>query len=174
MKKAFTMIELIFVIVIIGILAAVAIPKLMATRTDAKIAAISQEASSLISEVPAYVTSQGKVLNLSAMSQVAKSLVEQNKAYESNATGTGTAGGNTKLSTSTNLKHSAISGVIDYIILGTQDNTGTLQPCLAFDVNKTTLVVSDANKTDVGDICAGVQKRVKEGNYTIAGQGVKF
>lgn len=37
MKKAFTMIELIFVIVIIGILASVAIPKLSATRTDAVI-----------------------------------------------------------------------------------------------------------------------------------------
>jgi len=35
MKKAFTMVELIFVIVIIGILASVAIPKLSATRDDA-------------------------------------------------------------------------------------------------------------------------------------------
>ncbi len=34
-KKAFTMIELIFVIVVIGILATVAIPRLAATRTDA-------------------------------------------------------------------------------------------------------------------------------------------
>jgi len=37
MKKGFTMIELIFVIVILGILAAVAIPKLAATRGDAEI-----------------------------------------------------------------------------------------------------------------------------------------
>ena len=37
-KKAFTMIELVFTIVIIGILAAVAIPRLSATRDDAEIA----------------------------------------------------------------------------------------------------------------------------------------
>jgi len=36
MKKAFTMIELIFVIVIIGILAVIAIPKLNGSRDDAK------------------------------------------------------------------------------------------------------------------------------------------
>lgn len=37
MKKAFTMIELVFAIVIIGILASVAIPKLAVTRDDAMI-----------------------------------------------------------------------------------------------------------------------------------------
>lgn len=35
MKKAFTMLELIFVIVVIGILSAIAIPKFAATRDDA-------------------------------------------------------------------------------------------------------------------------------------------
>jgi general secretion pathway protein G len=37
MKKAFTMIELVFVIVVIGILAAIAVPKFAATRDDAMI-----------------------------------------------------------------------------------------------------------------------------------------
>jgi len=39
MKKAFTMIELVFVIVVIGILASVAAPRLAATRDDAEITA---------------------------------------------------------------------------------------------------------------------------------------
>ena len=38
-KRAFTMIELIFVIIILGILAAVAVPKLAATRNDAIVSA---------------------------------------------------------------------------------------------------------------------------------------
>lgn len=38
MKKAFTLIELVFVIVILGVLATVAIPKLIVTRDDAEIA----------------------------------------------------------------------------------------------------------------------------------------
>ena len=36
-RKAFTMVELVFVIVVVGILSAVAIPKLAATRDDAEI-----------------------------------------------------------------------------------------------------------------------------------------
>jgi general secretion pathway protein G len=40
-KKAFTMLELIFVIVILGILAAIAIPKIAATRNDATATSIA-------------------------------------------------------------------------------------------------------------------------------------
>ncbi|MCW8838630.1 MAG: type II secretion system GspH family protein [Thiovulaceae bacterium] len=36
-KKAFTMVELVFVIVVLGILAAIAVPRLTATREDAEI-----------------------------------------------------------------------------------------------------------------------------------------
>jgi general secretion pathway protein G len=54
------MIELIFVIVILGILAAVAIPRLTATRDDANIAKGLTEVQMAISDFGAYYTAQGQ------------------------------------------------------------------------------------------------------------------
>ena len=59
MKKGFTMIELIFVIVILGILASVAIPKLAATRDDAEVSKAATNLTTAISDIAAYYTASG-------------------------------------------------------------------------------------------------------------------
>nr|WP_321317915.1 type II secretion system protein [uncultured Campylobacter sp.] len=60
MKKGFTMIELIFVIVILGILASVAIPRLAATREDAEISAAVANLRTLLSDINSYYTAKGE------------------------------------------------------------------------------------------------------------------
>ncbi|MCI6563935.1 type II secretion system protein [Campylobacter sp.] len=60
MKKGFTMIELIFVIVILGILASVAIPRLAATREDAEISAAVANLRTLVGDINAYYTVKGE------------------------------------------------------------------------------------------------------------------
>ena len=59
MKKGFTMIELIFVIVILGILASVAIPRLAATREDAEIATTIANLRTLLSDATSHYAAKG-------------------------------------------------------------------------------------------------------------------
>ncbi|MCI6177586.1 MAG: prepilin-type N-terminal cleavage/methylation domain-containing protein [Campylobacter sp.] len=59
MKKGFTMIELIFVIVILGILASVAIPRLAATREDAEISTAVANLRTLVSDINSYYVVKG-------------------------------------------------------------------------------------------------------------------
>jgi prepilin-type N-terminal cleavage/methylation domain-containing protein len=60
MKNAFSMIELIFVIVIIGILAVIAIPKLNATRDDASMVVDVNNLANCINDISSSYTSSKK------------------------------------------------------------------------------------------------------------------
>ena len=77
------MIELIFIIVILAVLAAFAIPKLAATRDDARIATIAQETMTGATEISAYAVSRGMTQStLSAMSNAVSALIGQGYATE--------------------------------------------------------------------------------------------
>ncbi len=71
MKKAFTMIELIFVIVIIGILGSIVIPRLSVTIDDAKEATCVESITLFMRDVSTYYTSQGEYsTNLKDMTNI--------------------------------------------------------------------------------------------------------
>lgn len=58
MREAFSMLELVFVLIILGVLAAIAIPRFSVTRIDAQIVAIENDINNTISGIQREVFSQ--------------------------------------------------------------------------------------------------------------------
>lgn len=71
MKRAFTIIELIFVIIILGILAAIAIPKLNASRNQAQISKGLSNIKIAINDINSYMLANESLASISMMSNVA-------------------------------------------------------------------------------------------------------
>lgn len=146
-RSAFTMIELIFIIVILGILAAIAMPRLSATRDDAKAAATAHSVMTGIQEIASYAVSQGDT-NSSTIAQMSNSFVMlQNQ-------------GDAVLS----------SIPINKAVV----RAGNISNCLTVEINATTtddiLEMTFGNAGSDG-ICLSVQKLINVENYPIKLRG---
>ncbi len=151
MKKAFTMIELIFVIVIIGILASVALPRLSATRDDAKVAVLAQAIQSVKIEIASSIVASNKIpTTTSEMKALSNTLNELSNFIVVN---------------------NKVINIID------TDDASQICKVLTIDnsnISKIKLVLTDGTGTSA--ICKGLQKLISNNNtgITIAGNIVNY
>ena len=65
MKKGFSLLELIFAIVIIGVIASFAVPKFLDTKDSAVVSTLKRDISAIISSIQTYHLQAGKIDNIS-------------------------------------------------------------------------------------------------------------
>jgi general secretion pathway protein G len=150
-KPAFTMIELIFVIVIIGILATVALPRLSATRDDAKVTVLAKAIQTLKSEIASSILATNKVPSTTAEMKELSNTIRDLPQFV--------------------IVNNKIMNIIDI------DNSSQVCKTLTIDDSNTSnvrLILTDGNGTSA--ICKGLRDLVPDNNmgFTIAGNIVSY
>lgn len=70
MRKAFTILELVFVIVILGILAAIALPKMSSSKDEAEVSKSLHNLKTLINDISIYTLKNDHLSSIKTMSNV--------------------------------------------------------------------------------------------------------
>jgi len=150
MKKSFTMIELIFVIVILGILAAVAIPKLAATRDDAQTAKLTTQARDAMKEMIGYYTAQGGEINFSKIKDDKSSQIVLNELI--------------------NNKWVEVKDDNTSYFYSDRENKIT---CITYRTDGVRIEV-ETNSSNDSTLCTDIKKIIKDRNYSIINSVVNF
>ncbi len=112
-RKGFTLIELLIVVVIIGILAAIAIPKFAATKDKAKLASVKTDIRNLMTAEEAYFSDYsvyGTVANVALASNFTFSKDNTASADGAGASGWKATVTNSAISGGTSKCHVAVGG----------------------------------------------------------------
>lgn len=157
-RTAFTMIEIIFVIVILGILAAVAIPKLAATRDDAYVSKTAHSIMTTAFEISTFAIANGLADDMDKMSNVAKSMKKQGHAV---LTSSGTA--------SAVYKNGAAIVDTATFEMGNQSDCVTLSLAPANNDTELVLDISFASSTD--ELCSRLQNLIDSGKFPMKLRG---
>ena len=160
MKKGFTMIELIFVIVILGVLASVAIPRLAATRDDAEVAKAATNLTTAVSDITAYYTAKGSFATsvLNDFTKITNALTKDGKLNVKgsttcvqvtlpNTTATGTTTASNKVELTLNFGNA--SGKNDAVCKQLAKLPGIMTMC-GVDTTKPNATVSNTCKIQIG------------------------
>lgn len=148
MRKSFTMMELIFVIVIVGMLAAIAIPKLLATRDDAKTSALTTQIKAATKEIISYYTSQGGEVNFSKIPTTSQIVLNEliNRGW---------------------VHIESDTKAVFY-----SDRTNH-KICLTYKTNGSSIWL-EHNTSNNSTLCDDIKKVIKEANYSVLGSVVNF
>jgi len=165
MRAGFTMIELIFVIVIIGILASVAIPKLAATRDDAKISKMANAIQTAKSELAARIIATNNVPNDASDDDGRKKLIRDYSNTIAEAIISDDANISSvdeNKSTVTFIDKDSTTACKDLIIHGNKSTQNVIIE-----------IKSKGNGSD-SSICNGVDALVPDTNITVGGTQVTY